>query len=135
MKPKASCRPCCWKRNGSGPCRKNSSSHAPTPIFRVGLYADQLKRYYDLFPAEQICCLNFNDILMAPGQLLRTVHDFLGITARPEDADGLGAINRATGEDESMTAKEREWLDAAYRKPNEELEALLGTALQWSEAL
>jgi len=108
----------------------------PHAYFSRGLYAEQLGRYFDLFPRENLCCLNFNDIVRAPGRVLERVHAFLGVPSRPGDARGLGDINGATGEDEDMGGEARAWLDERYRRPNAELAALLGSGFPlWSEKL
>jgi len=44
-----------------------------------GLYYQQLKKYYDLFPYNQIKVLLFNDLLTNKTDLLHRVEEFLGV--------------------------------------------------------
>jgi hypothetical protein len=50
-----------------------------------GLYADQLERYLQLFPREQIRVLLYDDLITKPGSLVHNLWDFLGLPldARP----------------------------------------------------
>lgn len=44
-----------------------------------GLYAQQLKRYFDVFPREQICVLIYEDIKKDPEQFMRNIYTFLKV--------------------------------------------------------
>lgn len=108
----------------------------PHAYFSRGLYADQLQRYYDLFPKENLCCLNFNDLVQCPDAFLAQAQDFLDVALHPEHAQDLGNVNMAKGEMEQMPEAAREWLDQHYETPNAKLHALLGTSFKmWNEAL
>lgn len=101
-----------------------------------GLYAKQLKRYFDIFPAENILCVNFDDIVLAPENLLAEIQEFIGVTGRPEDGAKLGNINMAKGEEQTMSSEERDWLDNYYHEPNEQLRSMLGPKFKmWSKPL
>jgi hypothetical protein len=58
----------------------------------VGLYHQQLARYYDLFPADQLMVLFHEDFKKSPNQCLAEVCRFLGINADFNFATSL-AIN------------------------------------------
>ncbi len=108
----------------------------PHAYFSRGLYAEQLQGYYDLFPRENLCCLNFDDIVRAPESFLTAAQEFIGVEIRPHDGKTLGNINMAKGEEQTMSADERTWLDNAYKAPNDQLQKLLGSEFNtWSEPL
>lgn len=44
-----------------------------------GFYYNQLKRYYDLFPKNQIKIILFKDIIANPEKITKEVFDFLGV--------------------------------------------------------
>lgn len=101
-----------------------------------GLYADQLQQYVDLFPKENLCVLNFNDIVLKPSELIAKVHEFIGVGIRPQDGESLGVINMAKGEDAHMTRQDRQWLDEFFDAPNARLGQMLGPNFKlWSEPL
>lgn len=48
-------------------------------VLAQGLYATQLKRYYELFPNEQILVLIYEDIRKDPIAFMRRIYTFLGV--------------------------------------------------------
>jgi hypothetical protein len=102
----------------------------PHAYFSRGLYAELLQVYYELFPREQILCLRYEDIAGDAGALACRLHEFLGVTPRPGDADGLGVINPSTGSTEEFTEDIRRELRARYAEPNRRLTALIGPHFQ-----
>jgi len=46
-----------------------------------GFYFDQLKRFYNLFPREQILVTLYDDLRDRPGEFLREIYRFLGVAA------------------------------------------------------
>jgi hypothetical protein len=46
---------------------------------RVGRYAEQLARYFEVFPAEQVLLLDFRQLVAEPERALETVQRFLGV--------------------------------------------------------
>lgn len=105
----------------------------PHALFSRGLYARQLAVWYELFPREQILCLKFESLCSeSGGPELARLHRFLGVEERPEDALGLGVINRAEGElDQAIPPRIRLRLEAAYAEPNRELAELLPDFPVW----
>jgi hypothetical protein len=94
-----------------------------------GLYADLLRPYFARFPREQILVLKFEDIIAAPRALAAAVHEFLGLTPRPEDADGIGIINPSEkAQDEAIPDHLRRELAARYAEPNRQLASLLDSS-------
>lgn len=54
-------------------------SDEDTSVWDQGLYAKQLKRYFVLFPKEQILVLIYEDIKKDPVAFMQKIHEFLGI--------------------------------------------------------
>lgn len=48
-------------------------------VWEQGLYAQQLTRYYEYFPKDQILVLIYEDIQKDPIAFMKTIHRFLGI--------------------------------------------------------
>ena len=97
----------------------------PHAYFSRGLYAALLQPWHALFPREQILCLRFEDIAASTATLATTLHRFLDLSPRPEDAQGLGPVNASKGE-AALAAHTRAQLAARYAGPNQKLYALLG---------
>jgi len=99
----------------------------PYSYFSRGLYAELLRHYFDRFRRDQILVLKFDDIVAEPASLLSRVHRFIGVAERPDDAEGLGAINPAErlGSD-ALDSAVRDGLRARYTEPNAQLAELLG---------
>ena len=50
-------------------------------LIETGLYAKKLKRYYDLFPKENILIILYDELKKDPEQYLKRVYEFLGVNA------------------------------------------------------
>ena len=50
-------------------------------VFEVESYYDHLVRYYDVFPAEALLVLIFDDLLSEPAAFIRRIYEFLGVLA------------------------------------------------------
>ena len=97
----------------------------PFSYFSRGLYADLLAPYVTTFPREQLLILRFEDLVLSPERVAADLHQFLGVTPRPEDAAGLGVIN-ASEKSGELDAAMRQELAARYAEPNRRLATLLG---------
>jgi hypothetical protein len=101
----------------------------PFSYFSRGLYADLLEPYFNRFMDHQILVARYEDIRERPAEIAESLHRFLGVALRPDDADGLGVINPSlpepNGPDETVDRVRRE-LIARYAEPNRRLAALLG---------
>src|SRR5262249_58176465 len=97
--------------------------------FSRGLYADLLEPYFNRFVDHQILVLRCEDIRERPTELAGSLHRFLGVAARPVDADGLGVVNPSipepNGPDECVEPVPPELIER-YTEPNRRLAALLG---------
>lgn len=98
----------------------------PFSYFSRGIYADMLKPYFAFFPRARIRCIRCEDIALIPGELTSALHSFIGVEERPGDADELGVINQATGEDRPMSGEIEAMLKKRYEGPNRRLSELLG---------
>ena len=107
----------------------------PHAYFSRGLYADMLRPYFGLFPRAQVLCIKFDAIIRRPGDLASRLHEFLGVSARPQDAEGLNVVNPSENNGETMAATVRERLRQRYEAPNQALAALLGSEFETWEDL
>ena len=99
----------------------------PFSYLERGLYARLLVPWLEHFAREQILCLRFEDIAAGARELAASLHRFLGVAPRPEDADELGVVNAAQGDDATpMSTVARSRLEHYYEGPNRELGELLG---------
>jgi len=96
-----------------------------------GMYARLLAPYFDLFPREQVLCLNFESIIRSPAALAGRLHEFVGVPARPRDAEGLEVINPSEGHCTEVPEHARALLTERYAEANRELVRLLGPEFDW----
>jgi hypothetical protein len=66
-----------WKRDQY--LRKNKNKLEIRTFLEAGLYADQMKRYLEVFPAEQIHVVIFDDIRKDLDGVIKGISTFLGI--------------------------------------------------------
>jgi sulfotransferase family protein len=93
-----------------------------------GLYAEQLERWYAIFPREQLLVLSTEELGTAPAETYGRVLAFVG--APPHELD---AYPRVFSRDyERMDAGTRAQLAAGYVEPNARLYELLGRDLGWA---
>lgn len=80
----------------------------------VGRYYEQLKRYYDLFPPEQIRIYLYEDLNQDQGNLLTDIYQYLDVD--PSFKPGSTARYNASGQIKSETVlRTSKWL---FSKPN-----------------
>jgi hypothetical protein len=95
-----------------------------------GLYAEQLARWYDVFPREQLLVLLNEELEAAPAETYARVLEFVG--APPHE---LGSYPRVFGRDYApMLPETRRELEAFYAAPNRRLSELLGRELDWASS-
>ena len=95
-----------------------------------GLYADQLERWFELFPREHVLTLTTEELGERPAETYATVLSFLG--APPH---ALDAYPRVFDRDyPPMRDETRRALTARFAEPNRRLEELLGRPLGWPAA-
>ena len=98
----------------------------PFSYFSRGLYAELLEPYLDRFPREQILVLRFEDIEERGAEVAETLHRFLGVALRPDDAPGVGVINPSEKRGATFEEAVKRDLQGRYVEPNRRLAALLG---------
>ena len=93
-----------------------------------GRYAEQLERWLEAFPSEQLLVVRTEDLGERPAETYGSILAFLG--AEPHQ---LPDYPRVFDRDyEPMRAETRAALAATFAGPNRRLEALLGRELRWS---
>lgn len=92
-----------------------------------GRYAEQLQRYYALFPKENILVLPSELLFEKPQEALGRIYSFLGISEyQPKN---LKVYNKRHYE--AMLPETREKLTEYYKPLNEELFRLIGERFDW----
>jgi len=92
-----------------------------------GRYAEQLERWFEAFPREQLLVLLSEDLATDTAGTYRRVLEFLGVEAR-----GLGSYPRIfEREYEGMSPETRRSLEGEFAEPNRRLAKLLGRDLIW----
>jgi hypothetical protein len=92
------------------------------------LYAEQLERWFKLFPREQFHFLTLEELSTQPGETLDAVHEFLGLPAhRPENLPRLHAAPQY----DSLPPETRARLQEYFRPHNQRLYDLVGRDFGW----
>ena len=93
-----------------------------------GHYADQLERWLELFPREQLLAVTTDELGTRPEETYSSVLAHLGAPAH-----SLGDYPRVFDRDyQPMRPETREALTARFAEPNRRLEKLLGRPLGWT---
>lgn len=104
-----------------------SASHRNFSYQARGLYADQLEVWHSFFPTEQLLVVNSERLFARPGDEMRRVCRFLGITAiEVDDARAHGRRDYAPTPPE---VEER--LRDRFAAPNDRLYQLIGEDYGW----
>jgi hypothetical protein len=94
-----------------------------------GRYAEQLRRYLERFPRQQLLVLQSELLFTEPEQVLDRVHRFLGVDPGFETPDlrrwNVGALHKDVGLDTYRS------LDEHFAPHNEDLYDLLGERYDW----
>ena len=93
-----------------------------------GRYAEQLERWLEVFPREQLLVVPMDDLRDAPRETYARVLDYIG--ARPHELDDYPRI--FSREYSDMSPETRRRLSECYAEPNRRLYALLGRELEWT---
>lgn len=93
------------------------------PVLEPGLYAEQLRRYFSLFPREQILILDSNDLRTRRVKTLNSVLRFLGLAASSWNESDLNDV--FVGQWKTpMPQRAWDFLQEFYRNSNAELALL-----------
>lgn len=108
---------------------KNGTSIEPS-LLRRGLYAQQLKKYYEFFDKKDILVLGFKELITNLNQTLNKVTEFLEVEkiSFPEITKSHKNSRKYP---QKMTPGEEQFLIDFYKKPNEELFQLIGFKPNW----
>lgn len=101
-------------------------------ILRRGIYASQLKRYFELFPKEQILILDFQDVNKEPKKTLNQILAFIGL--QPSDWNYLeSAPGNKREYSKPMSSEMRIFLNNFFEPHNRELYDILGKNFSWNK--
>ena len=93
-----------------------------------GLYAQQLERWLEWFPREQILVLTSEELRATPSAAMETIADFLEVPRWRDE----GYRMRSANEYEPVPDELRERLARLFEPHNRKLEGLLGRELAWT---
>jgi sulfotransferase family protein len=92
-----------------------------------GRYAEQLERWYEAFPRDQLLVLFSGELLEQPAETYARALDFLGV-----DPHELKSFPRIFAREyEGMNPVTRGRLEAEFAEPNQRLAELLGRPIPW----
>lgn len=94
-----------------------------------GFYADQLERWFPVFPREQFLILLSQELNKEFDRTLSQVHEFLGVPHVPVEQPRRSNV----GSYDKMSPETRERLVELYREPNARLAEMLGRDLGWDK--
>ena len=111
-----------------------SRKHRNFSYVTRGLYADQLERWFEHFPREQLLVLRAEDLLASPAETYSEVLEFLGL--QPHSLEDFVRHNRPeTPAPAPIEPDLRSRLQERFVEPNMRLAALLGRDFGWSDAV
>lgn len=99
-----------------------------------GLYAEQISRWFDLYPAERILLLRFEDFVASPTATLHRIEQFIGVTVWNPDS----FLNYSYGQGMSrpplrLHESIRRRLDSVFELHNARLAATISPDLIWPD--
>jgi hypothetical protein len=112
--------------------REDPSYVSPTGLrhsYRArGRYAEQLERWLELFPREQLIVLTSEELLADPAAALARIESFLGIPAGTGGAYPPAGVNHYA----AMRLDTRERLAREFEPHNRRLEEIIGRDPNWT---
>ena len=105
-------------------------SFIAAPVVRQGFYAQQLDRYYKLFPKEQILVIHSEDLRLRTRAALDAIQDFIGVAHYDYTLEELPPVF-VGGYTEKMDGSTRSFLSDYYKPHNDQLFDMLGTSYEW----
>lgn len=103
------------------------SDHHLRAFVDRGMYAEQLRRWFKIFPREQFLILKSESFFQQRKRAMRRVFSFLGL----EHYDVSFRTVHQRQEYKAMGNQEREYLRRVFREPCKELVGLLGEEFKW----
>ena len=104
-----------------------SREHQIHSYIARGRYAEQLERWLQLYPRDQLLALRFEDLVREPLAVLNQTLAWLGLPP----LDGAKLEPRNTRNYPPMQPQTAEQLKAYFEPHNRRLEALLGQSMGW----
>lgn len=95
-----------------------------------GRYAEQLERWFEHFPREQLLVLRSEDVFADAGRTLARITRHIG-AGEPEGATPPAYQRRNKGDYDDMSSEMRARLIEHYAPHNERLAELIGDDLRW----
>ncbi len=120
-----------WERMAADP-RYNSFNFGGWSYLARSRYAEQLERWFALFPREQFLFLKAEDMSADPQQALDATHEFLGLP--PHRLASAARLNVSPAYD-TLPRDVRERLGDYFRPHNERLYELVGIDFGWERYL
>ncbi|RMH14569.1 MAG: sulfotransferase [Gammaproteobacteria bacterium] len=106
-----------------------SAAHWHYSYLSRGLYAQQLQRWFELFPKESLLILKAEDFFQETSSKLHEVCQFLGVSKwnfQIQEKHNVGSYRKV---DEEAVR----FLEDYYREPNRQLVELLGSEFDWEK--
>lgn len=104
-----------------------SFNHQHYAYLPKGIYVDQLKRWFEFFPREQILILKSEEFYQQTPTVLQQVTEFLGLPAWEPQA----SQKHKSSPYPKLAPALREWLAAYYEPHNQRLYEYLGIDFGW----
>jgi hypothetical protein len=107
-----------------------SRAHRHYSYVTRGMYAEQLERWFQFFPRDQLLVLQSGDLFLQPAETMARVHTFLGLDDEPSESYPV-AQNAIARSRIPPAAAER--LHERFHEPNERLFSMLGQRWAWND--
>lgn len=93
-----------------------------------GIYVDQIKRWHDVFPKENLMIIKSEEFQQDTGKILTQVHNFIGV--KPIELETYPRYNEGKYS-EKMQDSTRAYLQDYFKPHNQRLEEYLGREFGW----
>lgn len=98
-----------------------------------GLYAEQMERWLDLFPRDQLLVVHLGDLETAFGETMRRIAGFVGLELVSELPEELPYRTNATKKGDAYRGPEvLEYLGQFFQQPNQRFYELVGRDFGWT---
>jgi hypothetical protein len=124
-----------WKHPSNAMNRERINGHLMMhSILRKGMYAPQIRRWFQEYPRDAILVLNYEDLKQNASAIYYRILDFAGIPHDDDDDDDIRGRPTSTVPNDrvashrwrAMAPSTRAYLEAFYAPYNAQLEELLG---------
>jgi hypothetical protein len=99
-----------------------------------GDYAEQLQRWFDLYPRDRFLILESEEFFSDPDRVLGKVLEFVGARRwSPQEFRNYSYLDRGAVGHEEVPAELRGVFDSRFNQSNKNLQELIDTDLEWLE--